>query len=101
MLAYNAMLPQAIRPLLLGRRTDARSALAALEIPVLFTHGSADGIIAPEMSAFGARATPGARISTYEGAGHAPFYEANERFDRELAEFVRTCAAHSGRSHAE
>jgi pimeloyl-ACP methyl ester carboxylesterase len=101
MLAYNAMLPQAIRPLLLGRRTDARAALAALEIPVLFSHGSSDGIIAPEMSAFGARTVAAAQISTYEGSGHSPFYEANERFDRELAEFVRTCAVHSGRSHAE
>ena len=93
MLAYNAMLPPAVRPLLLGRSLDARGALAALEIPVLFSHGSADSIFSPEMSAYGARIVPGARLSTYAGVGHSPFYEANERFDRELAEFVRACAA--------
>lgn len=92
MLAYNAMVPRTIRSLLLGRPLDARAALRALEIPVLFSHGSADRIIAPRMSEYGVRTIRGARLSLYEGAGHSPFYEAPARFDRELADFVRACA---------
>jgi non-heme chloroperoxidase len=32
---------------------------------------------------------PGAKLSVYEGIGHAPFWEDTPRFNRELAEFVR------------
>jgi pimeloyl-ACP methyl ester carboxylesterase len=31
---------------------------------------------------------PAARLSVYEGVGHAPFYERPERFNRELAVFA-------------
>ena len=61
-------------------------------MPVLFTQGTADTIIAPAMSRYGAAAISGAVLSLYEGIGHEPFFEDAERFDRELAEFVRTCA---------
>jgi non-heme chloroperoxidase len=91
MLVYNAMVPPGVRSRVLGRTLDARALLAALDVPVLFTHGSEDRIIAPAMSRFGAATVPGAQLSMYEGVGHSPFYEAAERFDRELAEFVRAC----------
>jgi pimeloyl-ACP methyl ester carboxylesterase len=32
---------------------------------------------------------PGAKLSVYEGVGHAPFWEDAERFNIELAAFVR------------
>jgi pimeloyl-ACP methyl ester carboxylesterase len=32
---------------------------------------------------------PGAKLSIYEGIGHAPFYEDAARFNAELAAFVR------------
>jgi non-heme chloroperoxidase len=31
----------------------------------------------------------GAKLSVYEGVGHAPFWEDTERFNTELAAFVR------------
>ena len=91
MLAYNAMVPASIRAKL-GRKLDDGAALARLNVPVLFTHGTLDAIIAPAMSRYGLQAVPNAGISHYEGVGHAPFYEDAARFNRELADFVRTCA---------
>jgi len=32
---------------------------------------------------------PGAKLSIYEGIGHAPFYEDAARFNTELTAFVR------------
>jgi pimeloyl-ACP methyl ester carboxylesterase len=90
MLAYNAMVPATIRKLVLGGNGDT-SELNRLTFPVLFTQGTDDGIIAPAMSRYGVAVVPGATLSLYEGVGHAPFYESPERFDRELAAFVRTC----------
>ncbi|MGA8534230.1 MAG: alpha/beta hydrolase [Candidatus Tumulicola sp.] len=93
MLAYNAMVPPSIRAKLGGRKVDAHDLLAALNVPVLFTQGTADGIIAPAMSRYGAATVPHATLSLYDGIGHSPFFESSARFDRELAEFVRTCFA--------
>ena len=93
MLAYNAMVPPAIRAKLLGRDVDEKALLASLALPVLFTQGTLDAIVAPAMSAYGLQTVPGARLSLYEGIGHSPFFEDAERFDRELADFVRTCVA--------
>jgi pimeloyl-ACP methyl ester carboxylesterase len=91
MLAYNAMVPPAIRAKLAGRKVGAHDVLAGLRVPVLFTQGALDGIIAPAMSQYGAQTVPGATLSVYEGIGHSPFFEDADRFDRELAAFVRTC----------
>jgi pimeloyl-ACP methyl ester carboxylesterase len=93
--AYNAMVPPQVRRWILGGRAATRELLASLNVPVLFTHGTEDQIIAPAMSRFGAEIIPGARLSVYEGTGHSPFYEDAARFDRELAAFVRTCATGS------
>ncbi len=84
------MVPATIRKKVLGGEGDT-SELSRLTIPVLFSQGTDDGIIAPAMSRYGVAAVPGATLSLYEGVGHAPFYESAERFDRELAAFVRTC----------
>lgn len=93
MLAYSAMVPPAIRAKLLGLKLDAAELLASLNVPVLFTHGTRDGIVALAMSHYGQKTVPEGRISLYEGIGHSPFLEDTERFDRELADFVRSCYA--------
>ena len=38
---------------------------------------------------------PGARLSLYQGAGHASFYDAADRFNDELASFARAASASS------
>jgi pimeloyl-ACP methyl ester carboxylesterase len=71
-----------------GRTFDFDPAFAALDIPVLVTHGAEDKVIAPEAARSTAARTPGAQLSLYTGVGHTPFREAAERFDRELAALV-------------
>lgn len=93
MLSYNAMVPPSVRAKLLGRGAGDDALLESLAMPVLFTQGSADLIVSPAMSAYGTQIVPGAKLSIYENVGHSPFFESQERFDRELTDFVRTCAA--------
>jgi len=47
--------------------------------PALITQAQAE-----ELS----KAINGAKMSIYDGAGHSPFYEAPERFNKELAAFA-------------
>jgi pimeloyl-ACP methyl ester carboxylesterase len=37
-----------------------------------------------------AKMIPGAKLSVYQGIGHAPFFEDAPRFNAELAAFVRS-----------
>mgnify|MGYP000916273158 CR=1 FL=1 len=89
-LCYNAMVPIGIRPWFL-HPSDYEETAKALRLPVLVTHGAQDEISLPGMAEHAARVIPGARLSLYPGAGHSVFYEESERFNRELADFVRTC----------
>lgn len=73
------------------RLLDYEDVLAALELPVLATHGAGDCMFAPAMSERLAARVKSGRVSVYPGAGHAPFYEQPQRFNRELLEFVSIC----------
>jgi non-heme chloroperoxidase len=87
-LAYNLVVPPAVRAAMRGGEADFDAALASLDIPVLVTHGAEDRVMLPEMSRWTAAHVPGARLSIYDGVGHCPFREDSGRFDRELAELV-------------
>jgi pimeloyl-ACP methyl ester carboxylesterase len=52
------------------------------------SHGVDDQILLVGLSKFTASAVPGAKLSLYDGVGHAPFWEDAPRFNRELAQFV-------------
>jgi non-heme chloroperoxidase len=41
------------------------------------------------MAEFTGASIKGAKLSLYDGVGHAPFWEDAPRFNRELAEMVR------------
>ena len=89
--AYNLMTPAYVRKAMFGGPAkDFTGVPAMISVPVLFTHGDQDGVVAYQLSTSNAESISGARMSTYEGIGHAPFLEAPERFNRELAEFVRS-----------
>ena len=88
-LAYNMLVPPAIRAAHLNRPASDGSILAKLDVPVLVTQGSEDKLVLKGLGEFTAAAVPGARLSMYEGIGHAPFFEDAPHFNRELAEFVR------------
>ena len=64
--------------------------------PVLVAQGAEDRVCLREMAEDLADAIPTARMSLYKGIGHAPFWEAAERFDAEIAEFARAAGAGEG-----
>ena len=92
-LAYNMLVPPDIRGAHLSRPASDGGILSKLDVPVLVTQGSEDKLVFKGLADFTAAVIPGARISMYEGIGHAPFAEAATRFNRELAKFVRMAQA--------
>jgi pimeloyl-ACP methyl ester carboxylesterase len=66
--------------------------MSKLKIPVLVTHGAEDRNAKVEVAKYTASVIPGAKLSIYDGIGHAPFYEDAPRFNAELAAFVRSAA---------
>jgi pimeloyl-ACP methyl ester carboxylesterase len=88
-LSYVMLAPAPVRRMVLARTRNDGEILPTLRVPVLVTHGGMDRIIRPAMGEYTASSVPGARLSLYGGVGHSPFFEDAERFNRELAEFVR------------
>lgn len=72
----------------LARKLDREPAFAALRLPALVVHGEADAVIDPLAARRAADLVPGARLSLWPGAGHAPFAEDPARFNAELAAFA-------------
>ena len=90
MLAFNMMVPPKVRLGMGNRVLEVDDMLRSLKLPVLVTHGSEDKnskLIAAEYTA---KMIPGAKLSVYQGIGHAPFFEDAPRFNAELAAFVRS-----------
>jgi pimeloyl-ACP methyl ester carboxylesterase len=89
MLRYNTLVPAAIRANLAGRTASYEAALQALRVPTLVMQGSLDVVTAPVMSAYTAAQVRGARLITYEDLAHMPFWESAQRFNDDVAHFVR------------
>ncbi len=92
-LAYNMMIPPKVRAGILERSRNDGDMLPLLRMPVLVAHGEKDEIVLAAAGAFTASAVPEAKLSLYEGIGHAPHMEDAARFNRELAAFVRAASA--------
>jgi pimeloyl-ACP methyl ester carboxylesterase len=92
MLAFNMIVPAAARRFILDRGTDDGAVLKTIECPVLITHGRADQVLLFTMGEFTKSEIKNAKLSLYDGIGHSTFWEDAPRFNRELAEFVRTAA---------
>ena len=88
-LGWNMAVPPAVRGALLSRELDGSDVLASISVPVLVTHGRDDAIILPSMAEHTLNVCPAATASWYDGVGHMPFWEASDRFDRELADLAR------------
>src|SRR3954451_8084339 len=88
-LSFNMMVPPKVRANLGGRPLDATEVMSKLKIPVLVTHGDKDRNSKLGTAEYTARTIPTAKLSVYQGIGHAPFYEEAARFNTELADFVR------------
>ena len=87
-LAWNMVVPPAIRGALLSRELDGSDVLARTSVPVLVSHGRDDMIVLPSMAERTLTACPAATLSWYDDVGHMPFWEAPDRFDRELADLA-------------
>ncbi len=79
-----------------ARQSTFTPVISKLDVPILATYGTKDTIALPIAGEHIVRVCKHARGSFYEGAGHAPFIEDPERFNRELAAFAND--AYSGRS---
>jgi pimeloyl-ACP methyl ester carboxylesterase len=88
MLSYNLRVPPNVRAAMGGRAAAYDAVLRSVQVPVLAIHGSEDCFILPAMTAYTARTCPNARALSYEGVGHAPFWEAPERFNSDLAAYL-------------
>lgn len=89
MLGYSMMTPRYVRLAVGGREIHHESHWRDLDVPLLLSHGREDRVVLPAMSERAAALVPDAATSFMDGIGHAPFLEAPERFNEELATFVR------------
>lgn len=88
MLGYNVLVPPHVRTSLHSRTVTHDDDLREIEVPVLVTHGEQDGVVLPAAAEEHADLVGTAETSFYPEVGHSPFWEAPERFNRELREFV-------------
>lgn len=88
MLGYNVVVPPHVRDALRDRTVRHDSDLAALDVPVLLTHGEADAVVVPAAAREYAELIDDAALSMFPETGHSPFWERPERFHRELRDFV-------------
>jgi 3-oxoadipate enol-lactonase len=61
---------------------------SAFPVPTLFIVGDEDELTLPWLIEATAQAVGGARLEVIEGAGHSPFYEQTEAYNRLLVEFI-------------
>jgi non-heme chloroperoxidase len=90
MLGFNMLVPAKVRGFLGGRPADYDGALTRIKVPVLVTQGREDLLVLVPMSEHTLAVVKHAKGSFYDGIGHAPFYEATDRYNAELAAFVRS-----------
>lgn len=90
MLGFNAVVPPHVREALQARTVVHEETLRSLDVPVLLTHGEEDRVVGVGAAEKHADLLPDAETSFYAGVGHSPFWEAPERFERELRAFVES-----------
>jgi non-heme chloroperoxidase len=82
--------PPKVRLGMSNRPLNVDDMLRSLALPVLVTHGAEDKNSNLIVAEYTAKMIPGAKLSVYQGIGHAPFFEDAPRFNAELAGFVRS-----------
>jgi non-heme chloroperoxidase len=87
-LAWNMVVPSAVRGGLISREIDGDDVLSTLSVPLLLSHGRADEIVLPTMAEHVLEVCATATGSFYDGVGHMTFWEDAERFNRELAQLA-------------
>lgn len=88
MLVFNSIVPRAAQEGVVKISGEGLDAAFAKIPRMLVTHGARDALVRLDMSKRVSGLNPHARLSIYQDAGHAPFYERPERFNAELAAFA-------------
>ena len=90
MLGYNMMVQPEIRQWMLGRIADNGDVMGKLDIPFMQVHGSNDQIVLPFAGEYTLGQVPhdNKKMVIYDGIGHRPFWEAADRLNGDLADFV-------------
>ncbi len=86
-LGYNVIVPPYVRQGLFSRNLNNDAVIEKMRKPMLLSYGEQDMIVLLSMGQHIARLTKQAKLSVYPNVGHAPFWEAPERFNHELREF--------------
>jgi pimeloyl-ACP methyl ester carboxylesterase len=73
----------------LGRTRFDDAMLARLRAPVLFVVGEDDEIFPPRIVEHAAARVRGAQLALLEGAGHSPYFERPDAWNRVIADFLR------------
>jgi pimeloyl-ACP methyl ester carboxylesterase len=98
MLGWNVSVPPYVRQGLLARAFDNDDLLPTLSKPVLLTHSSAETIVKPSAVDEHLAVIPDAQVHWTRDAGHAPFFDEADAFNRRLRQFaahVRSSAVHA------
>ena len=91
--AMGLMMPSYVKRAMAVRDLDNTDLATGLDTPVLLTRGSRDMVMPANDTDVASKTLPDASLSFYEDTGHLPFYHHAERFNRELADFVRKVTA--------
>jgi non-heme chloroperoxidase len=91
-LIYNMLTPAYVRGAMFKFTPDNKDLQGKITVPVLITHGDKDGVVPYQISTDNKALIKGSTLSTYKDIGHAPFLEAPQRFNTELAAFVKKTA---------
>jgi pimeloyl-ACP methyl ester carboxylesterase len=87
LLGSSVVVPPYVRQGLLSRNLDNDAVVESMSKPILISWGDKDASVLTSMRDHLSGLASHAEVRTYPGVGHAPFWEAPERFNRELREF--------------
>ena len=87
-LGFNSVVPPYVRQGLFARHVNNDDVVRRTSKPMLLVYGEADSIVSPRMCTHLEALAAQAAVSTYPNVGHMPFWEAPERFNRELRDFA-------------
>ena len=86
-LGHNADVPPYVREGLIMRNVNNEEVIRCSRKPIFLVHGEADRIVSPRMSTQIGALVPRAAVAMYSDVGHMPFWEASDRFNRDLRDF--------------
>lgn len=87
MLGYNLTVPPSVRQALFSRTVDNDDLLPTIRKPVLVIHGAMDGAVKPSVVDQHKASIAHAQVHLMPDAGHAPFWDDAQTFDRHLRTF--------------